>query len=70
MVAKYPNLLLRKVDIVDWESAAGRQAGKEFGMRGIPYVRVYGKSGALLGEVSGANATAIEAAIQKELKTP
>ena len=70
MVAKYPNVLLRQVDIVDWDSAAARQATAEFRLAGIPYVRVYGKTGTLLGEVSGVDPVAIEAAIRKELKTP
>ena len=70
MVDKYPNVLLRKVDIVKWETAAGRQAIAEFRPKAIPYVRVYGKTGTLLGEIVGEKAAAIEAAIQKELTAP
>ncbi len=45
----------RKIDIVAWESDAAQQAHSEYGMNGIPYVRVYGKSGDFLGDVVGAD---------------
>lgn len=57
---------MRKVDIVGWDSAAAKQAHQEFGLEAIPYVRVYGSTGSLLGEVSGADIAAIEAAVRKE----
>lgn len=61
-------MLLRKVDIVDWESAAAAQAHKEFGLDAIPYVRIYGTTGSLLGEVSGADIERIEAAVRREVR--
>jgi hypothetical protein len=64
LVEKYPNVLIRKVDIVDWDSAAATQASQEFGLQGIPYLRVYGSNGDLLREISGADMTAIEDAIR------
>ena len=45
----------RKIDIVSGESDAAKQARSEYGMEGIPYVRVYGKSGDFLGDVVGAD---------------
>ena len=63
-------MLLRKVDIVKWESAAGRQATAEWRPKTLPYVRVIGKTGTLLGEIVGVDAAAIESAIQKELTAP
>ena len=61
-------MLLRKVNIVDWNSRAAVQAAKEFGLKGIPYVRVYGPEGQLLGAVSGADIEAIEEAVRKEAR--
>ena len=63
-------MLLRKVDIVDWESDAGRQAIAENGGKYLPCVRVYGKTGTVLGKIMDGDANAIESAIQKELSAP
>ncbi len=54
---------MRTVDIVSWKSEAWTQASKEFGIRGIPYVRVYGKDGALVYEMKGGGLDEIRAAI-------
>ena len=67
MVEKYPDALLRKVDIVGWESAAFKQASKKFGFRGIPYIRLYGKDGKDLGSPGRAIA-GIESAVKKALQ--
>ena len=67
MVEKYPDALLRKVDIVSWKSEAFAQANKEFGIRAIPYVRLYGKDGKDLGSPGGSIA-AIEASVKKALQ--
>lgn len=65
MVEKYPKVLLRKVNIVDWESPAAAQAHKEFGLEGLPHVRVYGATGSLLADFMGADIDGIEAAVRK-----
>ena len=68
LVERYSDVLLRKVDIVNWQSEAAKQAHTEFELHGIPYVRVYGKKGGLLGEVKGADISAVEAAVRKGAK--
>ena len=65
MVEKYPNVLLRKVNIVDWNSPAATQAHQEFGLQGIPHVRVYDRKGDLLADIPGVNPRGIEDAIRK-----
>ena len=68
LVGKYSNVLLRKVDLVDWDSAAADQAGRDFGLDGIPYVRVYGTRGNLLGVITDGQIGSVERAVQKEAK--
>ncbi|MBI2932789.1 MAG: hypothetical protein HYY16_14170 [Planctomycetes bacterium] len=60
-------VVLRKVDIVDWESDAAQQTIADFKIEGIPYTRVYDKAGRLLGEVRGADSEAVRALVQKGL---
>ena len=59
-------MALRKVDIVGWQSEAFVQAGKEFGIRAIPHVRVYGKHGEFLGP-PGPDLHLIEEAVRRGL---
>lgn len=47
-----PEIALRKIDIVNW----GTPVVKQYNIHSIPHVNVYGRSGKLIGEVSGANA--------------
>lgn len=68
MVGKYKNVLLRKVDIESWDSDAWKQAKVEFGPRGIPYLRVYGTRGDLLGEIKSGRIEDVEAAVAKEAR--
>src|SRR5262245_35052606 len=44
----HPDIALRRVDIGKWENAAARQITQQ-GAASLPYVRVYGPSGTLLG---------------------
>ena len=53
LLLKYEKVALRKVDISHWESKAAKQAVKEFGLPGLPYVRIYGPKGKLIGTVHG-----------------
>lgn len=66
MVAKYDRLLLRKVNIVSWDTAAWRQAAGEYRARGIPLLAVFDIKGNCQGTVSASPAE-IEAAVQKAL---
>jgi thioredoxin 1 len=53
LVQERSNVALRTIDLQQWDSAAARQATKEFKLPGLPYVRVYGPDGKLVGEVVG-----------------
>ena len=64
LVKRYGNVALRKVDIVDWESEAAKQATREFRLSGLPYVRVYGPDGRALGSVVGNHVEQVEALIE------
>lgn len=66
MVAKYDRVLLRKVDLVDWDSAAAKQAERDFGLNAIPYLRVFDARGKSEGEVAP-EIGAIEAAVKRAL---
>jgi thiol-disulfide isomerase/thioredoxin len=60
LVLNHDKLALRKVDISNWESPAARQATAEFGMPGLPYVRIYDERGQLLGAVHGNHIDQVE----------
>jgi thiol-disulfide isomerase/thioredoxin len=47
-----PEIALRKIDIVNWTTPVAKQHG----VQSIPRVSVYGRTGQLVGTVSGANA--------------
>ena len=53
LVQQNANVALRTIDLKHWDSPAGKQATKEFKVPGLPYVRVYGPDGKLVGEVVG-----------------
>lgn len=53
LVLEYDNVALRKVDLVDYESEAARQATRDFGLPGLPFTRVFDERGKLLGQVHG-----------------
>ena len=54
------NIALRTVDLVDWKSAAAKQATQEFRLPALPYIRVYGPKGDFLGAVEGNRIEQIE----------
>lgn len=58
------SIALRQVDIVDWTSAAAKQAIREFRIPGLPYVRVYDPRGKFVGAVQGNDFDAIEKLIE------
>ena len=64
LLLKYENLALRQVDISDWESDAAKQATEEFDLPGLPYVRIYGPKGKLLGVVEGNQIEKVEEIIR------
>jgi len=60
LALRYENVAVRKVDIVDYESEAAKQATRDFRLPGLPYTRVFDEDGKLLGEVQGNRIEAIE----------
>jgi len=64
MVAQ-SDVAVRKIDIVTWQSEAARQATREFKLKGIPYVRVYGPRGQFLGAVPGNDIEKIRALLPR-----
>ena len=67
LLLKHQNLALRKVDIGNWETAAAKQATKEFALPGLPYVRIYGPRGKFLGTVHGNHIEKVEEIIGRSL---
>ena len=63
MVSGYDDVLLRKINLVAWDSAAARQADRDFGLSQIPWIRVYDKKGQFIATVSDENPATIECAI-------
>ena len=61
LLLKYDNLALRTVDISSWESEAAQQAN----LPGLPYVRIYGPQGKLLGSVQGNQIQEVEEVIRR-----
>ena len=59
-------MILRKVDIVNWNSDAWKQASSEFKSRGIPLLAIFDGKGVYHGTVPG-DPRAVEAAVQKAL---
>jgi thioredoxin 1 len=60
LVQQRSDVALRTIDLKNWESAAAKQATKEFKLPGLPYVRVYGPDGEFVGEVVGNDIEKIE----------
>lgn len=60
LVAENANIALRTIDLQNWESAAAKQATKDFKLPGLPYVRIYGPDGKFVGEVVGNDIEAIQ----------
>lgn len=67
-MAKYDKVHLRIVDLTQQGTAAADQAGREFGVRGIPDIRIFGRNGQEIDHVIGADLARIEAAVQKGLQ--
>jgi hypothetical protein len=51
-----PEIALRKIDIVNWNTAVVKQ----FNIHSIPHVNVYNRGGRLVGSVVGANAAEVK----------
>ena len=56
---------MKRINIVRWESEAFRQISEAYGVKGIPYLRVYGPDGTFLGE---ADSRSIEKIVAQHAK--
>lgn len=63
VLATQPDVALRKVDVVDWDSAVAKQHLQ--GVPNLPYVIVFGKSGRQVAQISGLELQQLDAAIEK-----
>lgn len=60
-----PDIALRRVDIGHWDNEAAKQATREFRAEGLPYLRVYDRSGKFVADVTGGSWDQVIAAIDK-----
>lgn len=63
MLENNPNLALRKVDIVDWDSPVAEQQLKN--VDGLPYVLVFNRAGQQVAATGGMTAELLQAAVEK-----
>lgn len=63
ILLRHDHVALRKIDISDWDSAAAKQATREFRLPGLPFVVVYNDKGRVLGTVPGNHVERIEALV-------
>jgi thiol-disulfide isomerase/thioredoxin len=65
LLTERDDVAVRIVDLIDWESAAAEQAVEDYGITGIPYVRVYGPTGLFLGAVDSNDIAAVRALLRR-----
>jgi thioredoxin 1 len=65
LVQQNRDVALRTIDLENWESAAARQATKDFKIPALPYVRIYGPDGRFVGEVVGNDIAKIERLLKR-----
>lgn len=63
VLAAHPDVALRKIDIVDWDSEAAKQHLAS--APDLPYVVVFGRSGKQVAAISGLRLPELDAAIEK-----
>jgi thioredoxin 1 len=61
----HADLALRRVNVGKWDTAAAKQATREFRAEALPYVRVYDGSGRFVAAVTGGAWDQILAAVEK-----
>ena len=61
-----PDVSLRKINIVDWESPAAKKYLKN--IPGLPHLRIYSKKGSKIGEVTGLNLKELNKLIRREIQ--
>jgi thioredoxin 1 len=68
LLLTYPNLALRKVDVVEWDSEVSKQLTKDYRMPALPFVLIFNDRGKLLGKVTGNHIEKVEEIIKQNLK--
>ncbi len=63
LLLKYPGLALREVDILEWDSALGKQLTSEFNMPSLPFTLVFDSHGKRIGKVVGNRIEELEAIV-------
>ena len=61
----HKDLALRRVNVGKWDTAAAKQATREYRAEGLPYIRVYDASGRFVGAVTGGAWDQVLAQIEK-----
>lgn len=64
-MATHKNIALRRVNVGKWDTAAAKQATREFKAEALPYLRVYDVRGNYVGAVTGGAWDKVLAAIEK-----
>lgn len=65
LLLEYPNVALRKVDVVDWKSDLAKQLTKEYKLPALPFTLIFNDQGELLGRVEGNNIEEVEAIVNR-----
>jgi thiol-disulfide isomerase/thioredoxin/copper chaperone CopZ len=63
VLAAHPDVALRKIDVVDWDSEAAKQHLRD--VSDLPYVVVFGPGGKQVAAISGLALAELDAAIEK-----
>lgn len=56
-----PKIVLRRIDIINWQSPVAKQ----FNLDAIPHVQIYDRKGKLIGAVTGVDPDAVQAYVAK-----
>lgn len=65
LLLDYPNVALKKVDIIDWKSALSKQLTKEYRLSALPFILIFDDEGKLLGKVQGNYIDKVEQVVKK-----
>ena len=65
LVLEFPNLALRKVDMVSWESDLAKQLTKEYRLPALPFTLVFDEKGKLIGRIEGNEIEQVKSVLKK-----
>lgn len=63
LVLKNPDLALRKVDVVEWESDLAKQLTEQYKLPSLPFTLIFNEDGKLIGKVEGNNIEDVKKAL-------